>query len=102
VWEVGEDGRLRHNWIERNGFEAYGVISRKGGKLNVLQRHQGFWRRMSALGLGCVKTVLPIARGARLIRTECRSRMKALPMPQARFLCCAPTTAFRVFTQPGT
>jgi hypothetical protein len=35
VWEVGEDGRLRHNWIERNAFEVHGVISRKGGKVNV-------------------------------------------------------------------
>jgi hypothetical protein len=28
VWEVGEDGRLRHNWVERNAFEVYDVISR--------------------------------------------------------------------------
>jgi hypothetical protein len=21
VWEAGKDGRLRHNWVERNAFE---------------------------------------------------------------------------------
>jgi hypothetical protein len=24
VWEVGKDGRRRHNWVERNAFEVYG------------------------------------------------------------------------------
>jgi hypothetical protein len=38
VWQVGEDGRPRHNWVERNAFEVYGVISRKGGKVNVFVR----------------------------------------------------------------
>jgi hypothetical protein len=22
VWEAGEDGRLRHNWVERNAFRG--------------------------------------------------------------------------------
>jgi hypothetical protein len=35
VWQVSEDRWLRHNWVERNAFEVYGVISRKGGKVNV-------------------------------------------------------------------
>jgi hypothetical protein len=26
VWEVGEDGRLRHNGSSANAFEVYGVI----------------------------------------------------------------------------
>ena len=45
-----EHGRLRRNWIERNGFEVYAVISRNGGKLNVFVAASGFWRRTSALG----------------------------------------------------
>jgi hypothetical protein len=32
VWQVGEDGRLCHNWVERNASKVDGVISRKGGK----------------------------------------------------------------------
>jgi len=28
VWEVGEDGLLRHNWVERNAFEVHGQITR--------------------------------------------------------------------------
>ena len=28
VWEVGVDGLLRHNWVERNAFEVYGAIMR--------------------------------------------------------------------------
>ena len=28
VWEVGEDGLLRHNWVERNAFEVYGQITK--------------------------------------------------------------------------
>ena len=35
IWEVGEDGLLRHNWVERNAFEVYGAISRDDGKENV-------------------------------------------------------------------
>lgn len=35
VWEVGEDGLLRHNWVERNAFEVYGAITRDDGKENV-------------------------------------------------------------------
>jgi hypothetical protein len=47
---MGEDGRLRHNWIERNAFEVYGVIARKGGMANVFVGASGFRRRMSELG----------------------------------------------------
>lgn len=35
IWEVGEDGLLRHNWVERNAFEVYGAISRDDSKENV-------------------------------------------------------------------
>ena len=42
VREVGEDGRLPHNWVEHNAFEVYGVISRKGGKVNVFVGTSGF------------------------------------------------------------
>jgi SnoaL-like polyketide cyclase len=35
VWEVGPDGLLRHNWVERNAFEVYGAISREDGKQNT-------------------------------------------------------------------
>jgi hypothetical protein len=52
VWQVGEDGRPRHNWVERNAFEVYGVISRKGGKVNVFVGRQRFRRRMSEMGGG--------------------------------------------------
>ena len=55
VWQVGEDGRLRHNWVERNAFEVYGVISRKGGKVNVFVRASGVPARMSELGPRRVK-----------------------------------------------
>ena len=40
--------------------------------------------------------------GARLIRIECRSRIKDSPRPQVRFFSCARTTASPVFTQPGS
>jgi SnoaL-like domain len=30
VWEVGEDGRLRHNWVERNAWEVHGAITSAG------------------------------------------------------------------------
>ena len=39
---------------------------------------------------------------ARLIQTECRSRMKDSPRQQIRFFCCTWTSAFGVFTQPGS
>lgn len=35
IWEVGKDGLLRHNWVERNAFEVYGAITRNDGKENV-------------------------------------------------------------------
>jgi hypothetical protein len=25
VWEIGADGRLRHNWVERNAYQVYGA-----------------------------------------------------------------------------
>jgi len=27
IWEVGEDGLLRHNWVERNAWEVHGSIT---------------------------------------------------------------------------
>jgi hypothetical protein len=27
VWDVGPDGLLRHNWVERNAFEVHAAIS---------------------------------------------------------------------------
>ena len=35
VWEVGTDGLLRHNWVERNAFEVYRAITRSDGRHNV-------------------------------------------------------------------
>jgi hypothetical protein len=35
VLEVGMDGLLRHNWVERNAFEVYGAITRPDGQHNV-------------------------------------------------------------------
>ena len=35
VWEVGPDGLLRHNWVERNAFEVHGAINRLGSRANV-------------------------------------------------------------------
>jgi hypothetical protein len=35
VWEVGRDGLLRHNWVERNAFETLGVITRADACANV-------------------------------------------------------------------
>ena len=32
VWEVGADGLLRHDWVERNAFEVYGAIMRPDGQ----------------------------------------------------------------------
>jgi hypothetical protein len=34
VWEIGPDGLLRHNWVERNAFEVYGAITRDDGQAN--------------------------------------------------------------------
>jgi hypothetical protein len=28
VWEVGGDGLLRHNWVERNAWEVYGSLTK--------------------------------------------------------------------------
>jgi hypothetical protein len=30
VWEVGEDGLLRHNWVDRNAWEVHGAITSRG------------------------------------------------------------------------
>jgi SnoaL-like domain len=27
IWDVGEDGLLRHNWVERNAWEVYRTIT---------------------------------------------------------------------------
>lgn len=35
VWEVGSDGLLRHNWVERNAFEVHGAIARSDGSHNI-------------------------------------------------------------------
>ncbi|MCO6416509.1 ester cyclase [Siccirubricoccus sp. KC 17139] len=35
VWEVGPDGLLRHNWVERNAFEVHGAITREDALANV-------------------------------------------------------------------
>jgi hypothetical protein len=35
VWEVGDDGLLRHNWVERNAYEVYGAITGRDGRYNV-------------------------------------------------------------------
>jgi hypothetical protein len=35
IWEVGPDGLLRHNWVERNAFEVHGVISGRDARANV-------------------------------------------------------------------
>ena len=35
IWEVGADGLLRHNWVERNAFEVYGAITRADSRHNV-------------------------------------------------------------------
>jgi hypothetical protein len=29
VWEIGEDGLLRRNWVERNAWEVFGQINDK-------------------------------------------------------------------------
>jgi len=30
VWEVGDDGLLRHNWVDRNAWEVHGAITSAG------------------------------------------------------------------------
>jgi hypothetical protein len=35
VWEVGTDGLLHHNWVERNAFEVHGAITWPGGRHNA-------------------------------------------------------------------
>ena len=35
VFDVDDDGLLRHNWVERNAFEVYGLISGNDGRKNV-------------------------------------------------------------------
>jgi hypothetical protein len=35
VWEVGPDGLLRHNWVERNAFEVRGAITREDARPNT-------------------------------------------------------------------
>lgn len=35
IWEVGADGLLRHNWVERNAFEIHGAITRDDGRHNI-------------------------------------------------------------------
>jgi hypothetical protein len=27
IWEIGEDGLLRHNWVERNAWEVHGALT---------------------------------------------------------------------------
>lgn len=35
VWEIGADGLLRHNWVERNAFEVHGAITREDARVNI-------------------------------------------------------------------
>lgn len=35
IWEVGEDGLLRHNWVERNAYEVLGVLTRGNARTNT-------------------------------------------------------------------
>ncbi len=35
VLEVGPDGLLRHNWVERSAFEVHGAITRDDARANV-------------------------------------------------------------------
>jgi hypothetical protein len=35
IWEVGPDGLLRHNWVERNAFEVHGMLTRPDLGANV-------------------------------------------------------------------
>lgn len=35
ILEVGPDGRLHRNWVERNAFEVHGAITRESGERNV-------------------------------------------------------------------
>ncbi len=29
IWQVGEDGKLLHNWVERNAYEVYRLLTNK-------------------------------------------------------------------------
>jgi hypothetical protein len=35
VCDVGADGLLRHNWVDRNAFEVHGAITRPDGQHNA-------------------------------------------------------------------
>lgn len=35
ILEIGSDGLIRHNWVERNAFEVHGAITRESGEGNV-------------------------------------------------------------------
>ncbi|WP_201268778.1 hypothetical protein [Sinorhizobium meliloti] len=35
VWEIGADGLLRHNWVERNAFEVHVAITREDARANI-------------------------------------------------------------------
>jgi hypothetical protein len=35
IWEIDEDGLLRHNWVERNAYEVHGAITRDDSESNV-------------------------------------------------------------------
>ncbi|MBU9246931.1 ester cyclase [Burkholderia multivorans] len=35
VWDVGPDGLLRHNWVERNAYEVHGAITSPGAQPHV-------------------------------------------------------------------
>ena len=35
VWEVGADGLLRHNWVDRNAYEVHGAITSKDAAPNL-------------------------------------------------------------------
>lgn len=35
VWEVGADGLLRHNWVDRNAYEVHGAIASKDAAPNL-------------------------------------------------------------------
>jgi len=35
VWEIGPDGLLHHNWVDRNAFEVHGAITRSDGSHNI-------------------------------------------------------------------
>lgn len=35
VWEIDEEGLLRHNGVERNAYEVYDMITRGNGLKNL-------------------------------------------------------------------